>query len=324
VSVGVNLKALAIIPCYNEEVSIGLTIRELKEKVPGIVIWVVDNDSTDATYRVAKKLGVRVLSCPVRGKGFAVRTAFSKIKNDFDVIFMVDGDHTYGIENIHEGFDLIVSGGYDMVVGHRVQVGDSQDVRSVHYRTGHVSGNRLFSVLFRVLFRTEISDTLSGWRVFSPGFVSSFSGGASGFELETELNAHLYLLRGSVATLPVSYRGRIEGSDSKLRTLPDGIKILTRLLFLFRTERPFFAYTLLGLPWFLLSAILISNVLKSYFESGLVPNFPSLIAGVGSFLVSILLWITGVLLSNQRILRRHIARISYSSGSYQIQREKRS
>lgn len=318
------MKALAIIPCYNEEVSIGSTIKELKEKVPGITIWVVDNNSTDSTSDVAKKSGVRVLSCPVRGKGFAVRTAFSKIKNDFDVIFMIDGDHTYGIENIHKGFDLIISGGYDMVVGHRVQVGDAKEVRTVHYRKGHASGNKLFSILFRVLFGTEISDTLSGWRVFSPGFVSSFSGGASGFELETELNAHLYLLKGSVTTLPVSYKGRIQGSDSKLRTLPDGIRILSRLFFLFRTERPLFAYTLLGFPWFALSAILIGNVLESYFEAGLVPNFPSLIAGVGSFLVSILLWVTGILLSNQRILRRHIARISYSTGSNLISTEKRS
>jgi hypothetical protein len=175
-----------------------------------------------------------------------------------------------------------------------------------------MKGNALLSGIFKTLFGIEIKDTLSGWRCFSPGFVRSFPGGASGFELETELNAHAFLINGALICIDVGYRGRIEGASSKLNTTKDGIKILRRLLFLFRTERPLVAYTALGIPWFILSLILIKNVLENYFELNLIPNFPSLIAGVGSFIASVLLWTTGMLLANQRITRASIARYRYT------------
>ena len=306
------MKVLALIPCHNEELSIGLTIGEIRSYLPEIEIWVIDNGSTDDTGVFARELGARVIKCPTLGKGYAIRSAFSKVRNDFDAIFMVDGDHTYSIENINLAIEAIVNDGFDMVVGTRVQEDWNSATRGHHYRRGHTSGNILLTRIFKILFGIEIKDTLSGWRCFSPGFVRSFPGGASGFELETELNAHIFLIKGAFKSLDVGYRGRVEGANSKLHTVKDGLRILRRLLFLFRTERPLIAYTALGLPWLALSLILIRNVLENYFTLGLIPNFPSLIAGVGSFIASVLLWTTGMLLANQRITRASIARYQYS------------
>ncbi len=306
------MKALAIIPCYNEALSISATIEEIKLFAKDIEIWVVDNNSTDGTGSIAKSLGARVLHCPTAGKGYAVRQAFSEVTEDFDVIFMVDGDHTYDVTNIQIAFHSVITDGYDMVIGRRIQSNQAPGDRDAPYRAGHATGNKALSLLFKFLFKISIPDTLSGWRCFSPGFVRSFTSGASGFELETELNAHLFLIKGSVKSINVGYKGRLEGSHSKLNTYSDGIRILRRILFLFRTERPMMAYTLLGTPWFILSVILIRNVLETYFNSRSIPNFPSLIAGVGSFLASILLWTTGLILSNQRISRAALARHFYA------------
>jgi glycosyltransferase involved in cell wall biosynthesis len=305
------LKALAIVPCHNEALSISGTIEEIRLFAQDIEIWVIDNNSADATGSIAKSLGARVLHCPTVGKGYAVRQAFAAVTEDFDVIFMVDGDHTYDVANIQSAFDSVITDGYDMVIGRRIHSNQAQGDRDSPYRAGHTIGNKALSLLFKCLFKIDIPDTLSGWRCFSPGFVRSFTGGASGFELETELNAHLFLIKGSVKSINVGYKGRIEGSHSKLNTYSDGIRILRRILFLFRTERPMMAYTLLGIPWFVLSTILIRNVLETYFNTKTIPNFPSLIAGVGSFLASILLWTTGLILSNQRISRAALARYFY-------------
>lgn len=307
-----KIRSLAVIPCLNEEVSIGLTISEIRSVVSDMEIWVVDNGSSDQTCKIANDHGARVLKCPTKGKGYAVRFAFSKIQNNYDVIFMIDGDHTYGVENLNIAINEIVQEGYDMVVGKRVEEKVESPDRTQQYRNGHVGGNYFLSFIFKTLFGFEITDSLSGWRCFSPGFVRSFPGGASGFELETELNAHLYLIHGSVKSVDVGYRGRIIGSSSKLHTFRDGLKILRRLLFLFRTEKPLLAYTSIGIPWLILSLFLIRNVLENYFQLQTIPNFPSLIAGVGSFIAAILLWATGMLLANQRITRASIARYLYS------------
>jgi glycosyltransferase involved in cell wall biosynthesis len=311
------LKALAIIPCYNEAMSIGETIEEIRKFTQDVEIWVIDNSSSDGTRSIAESKGALVLHCPTRGKGYAIRQAFSKVNSDFEVIFMVDGDHTYDIANIQSGFHAVVVDKYDMVIGRRIQMNQTLGERGAHYRVGHVTGNKVLSLLFKFLFKIDIPDTLSGWRCFSPGFVRSFAGGASGFELETELNAHIFLIKGSIKSIEVGYKGRIEGSHSKLNTYRDGARILRRIFYLFRTERPMLAYTLLGAPWFALSVVLIRNVLENYFYTETIPNFPSLIAGVGSFLVSILLWTTGLILTDQRILRESLARYFYRETSKQ-------
>lgn len=311
------MKVVAIIPCFNEELSIANTIRSIRSANNKLEIIVVDNGSTDNTVLIAKKLGARVLREPKKGKGFAVRRAFANLPKEAEIVFIVDGDDTYGIENLGKAIKLVLVDGYDMVVGARKTVNSNDSTRKAEFRIGHSFGNLILSYVFRKLFKIDIVDTLSGWRVLSRSFVDSFPGGDSAFEIEAELNAHAFTLSAAVCEVPVDYIGRLDGSNSKLRTYRDGWLILRRNFRLYKSERPMLAYSLLSTPWILISAILLIRVLNTYFETGLVPQFPSLIAAVGGFIVSCNLWVTGMILERVRLQRVALARFAYSrSKSY--------
>ena len=289
-------KNLAIIPCLNEELSIAETIRDIKEIVPEIEIWVVNNKSSDKTAEVARAAGAQIINCEQSGKGFAMRKAFSLIDSSYQTIFMVDGDATYSVSSLPQAMRMISDDGFDMVIGKRVKGEGNGKDRLAEYRIGHKSGNKFLSFMFRVLFNMKISDIFSGWRVFSPGFIKSFMGGNSGFEIEAELNTHAYVLSAAVREIPVQYFGRKIGSKSKLNTYSDGFRIIRKQLELFRNEKPLL-------------------VLNDYLETGLVPRFPSLIAATGMFILAGLLWIAGVILERVRALRVYQARAIYSQYS---------
>jgi len=308
-----DLKILVILPCHNEAASISQTIEDVRHNIPSADIWVVDNVSTDETVEIARRLDVVVFSEPVLGKGFAIRNAFSRVgPGEYDAIFMTDGDDTYSLGNFNTALKMIIKDGFDMVIGERIPQKFDSDSRRVPFRRGHQLGNILLSKVHEILFGIKIQDTLSGWRLMSPAFVGSFSGGATGFEIESELNAHCYTLKCKCGSVPVKYVGRKLGSDSKLNTYSDGLRILRRLLSLFRSERPLVAYILLSLPWLVGSLFLIRNVLANYFELHLIPNFPSLIAGVSGLTIAILLFVTGVLLENVRLQRVQAARFQFA------------
>jgi len=306
------MRIAVILPCFNEEVAIGSTISEVKQCLPTADIYVIDNGSTDSTVEKALAFGVKVILEPQKGKGFAVRRAFSLLCDDYDTFLMVDGDSTYGLENVQEAVNLVSTHGYDMVVGTRVMNDDHSVLRAEHFRLGHKFGNRILSGLFRSLFKLPISDTLSGYRVFSQGFVKSFSGGASGFEIEAELNAHAFLISAAVTELPVTYRGRLDGSTSKLNTYRDGSKIFKSNFKYFRNERPLLAFSLLAAPWALMSFGLVLRAIRDYLKTNLVHNFPSLIAGVGAFIIACNLYVTGMILERIRLQRAAIARYEYN------------
>jgi glycosyltransferase involved in cell wall biosynthesis len=304
-----KIKSLAIIPCLNEEISIVETINEIKRVVPEIEIWVVDNKCTDKTSELAKSAGARIVK-------FAMRKAFSLIDRSYQVIFMVDGDATYSIDSLPEAIKKITSEGLDMVIGKRIETNEIEIDRLDKYRIGHKIGNRILSFMFRFLFNIQMSDVFSGWRVFSPGFVKSFTGGDSGFEIEAELNTHAFVLSAAVSEIPVQYYGRKVGSKSKLRTFSDGSKIIRKQL---RNEKPLHAFTLLSTPWLLTSGWLFNSVLNEFLDTGLVPRFPSLIAATGMFILAGLLWIAGVILERVRLLRVYQARTIYSQFSNLIE-----
>ena len=303
-----------ILPCLNEELAIGPTIEAIREIAPTARILVVDNGSSDRTVEIAAALGADVLHEPKKGKGFAFRRGISNLDRDCKYVFMVDGDDTYEVKNIHKGIDFI-DRGYDMVVGVREEAVDQETDRSLHYRRGHKSGNQLLTLAYRKLFGITLSDTLSGWRLMSRGYVDSFSGGATGFEIEAELNVHAYTLTAAVIEIPIAYKGRPEGSYSKLNTFKDGWAILRRNLALYKSERPAVAYSLLASPWLLISLVLGVRVGRTYLETQLVPQFPSLIVGITTFIVAGNLWVTGMILEHVRLNRVQIARNLYKKNS---------
>lgn len=308
----VSNDVLVIIPALNEEVAISATIQAIRLQLPDSRILVIDNGSTDNTAMVARDLGAEVLFEPQKGKGFAVRRGFRALDARTRVVVMTDGDDTYGCEKLPIAVQDVQNNGVDMVVGTRLPI-DSSNTRKPVYKRGHTLGNLFFTWISKVLHPVGIEDSLSGWRVMSRGFVKSFAGGATGFEIEAELNAHAYIIRASVSNIEVDYRGRSENSHSKLNTYSDGIKILKMNLALFRNNRPQLAFTLLGIPWLLISTILVSRPVFQYFETGLVKQFPSLIAGVGSFIVSALLIITGMILQRVKLIRSAIAHYQYQN-----------
>ena len=305
-------KILILIPCHNESISIPLTIKRCFENIPDAEIVVIDNASSDDTAEVAKRHGVRVIFEPNQGKGFAVRRGFSELKSHHEAILMIDGDDTYGLENFVEGLKLIGQG-HDMVIGRRIKFHEDElATGGGHYRRGHQLGNAAFSRLFKLFFGIQITDPLSGWRLMNPKFVKSFSHTSGGFEIETELNAHAFLLKSAIKEIEVNYFSRVEGSNSKLSTYRDGLKILRRNLKLFRSEKPATAFSILALPWLILSSVIITQGIVGYWQTDLVPKFPRLVAAFTLFIVSSLLWVTGMILDRIRLNREVLVRYEYS------------
>jgi glycosyltransferase involved in cell wall biosynthesis len=304
-------KVLVVIPCYNEEISIGHTISEVKKHVRNSEVWVVDNCSKDKTAEVAQLGGARVINCPIPGKGFAVRAAFVQNIQNFDAILMIDGDDTYDLSNFEESLRAVVEEGYDMVVGERTEMTAGQAIPGESYRPLHSFGNLLFSRSFKIMFGVTINDVLSGYRLMSVPFVKSFAGGASKFQLETELNVHAYLIGAAVYNQKIGYRGRHEGSESKLNTFSDGLSIAKMQMKLFRSKKPLYYYSLTAIPWTVASLFFLKRALNVYLSLHTVPNFPSLIAGIGSFSVGVILLATGLILDKVRVIRVNMARYFY-------------
>jgi glycosyltransferase involved in cell wall biosynthesis len=306
---------LIIIPCFNEELTIRKTIERCKDFGGVIELIVIDNASTDRTSEIARSAGASVFFEPRSGKGFAALRGFRELSPRHHAVLMIDGDDTYGLEILDEAISYI-SKGYDMVIGQRKSfLPKGSDFTDSHYRRGHQFGNLILSKLFSTFFGLKINDTLSGWRLMSPGFVRSFNQIQGGFEIETELNAHAYLMKSAIKELEVNYFTRIEGSNSKLSTYKDGLKILRRNLKLFRSERPYTAFSLLALPGFVVSFLLTTIGLIQYWNLGLVPHFPRLVAGFTLFTVSSQLWVAGMILERIRLNREIIVRFEHDRSS---------
>ena len=304
-------KCYVILPALNEATSIKSTIDSIIKIIPKSNVIVVDKGSTDETLRIVNSLGINIYKEPKVGKGFAVRRGFNNIPKDAEAIFLVDADDTYSVDSLKMGIDLVINQNVDMVVGTRILSSNSTDNRKPVFKKGHSLGNLILSFLSNALYPVGIEDALSGWRIFSPAFIRSFPGGATGFEIEAELNAHAYLLQVQVRNIPVEYQGREFQSNSKLRTYSDGFKILRMNLRIFRNDRPQLAFSLISAPWVLISFAFIGRAVNGYLETGLVPQFPSLIVGIGAFITFGLLWVTGMILQRIKLIRSNLAQFAY-------------
>jgi glycosyltransferase involved in cell wall biosynthesis len=293
-------------------------IQQIQSVSLGIEILVVDNSSTDDSFAVASNLGVKVVREVKQGKGFAVKRGFLSLSQDCEVVVIVDTDDTYSLSKLSSAIELVIEHNYDMVVGNRIQNQSLEDNRISVFRRGHIAGNFIFSKLSQLLHPSGVVDSLSGFRVMSRNFVESFTGGASQFEIEAELNAHAAFIKVAVGNIDVGYKGRPTGSVSKLRTFRDGYKILLMNFKIFRTYRPKIAYSLLAFFWLVLSLILGYKPIFEYFDTGLVPRIPSLIAAVGALIASIQLWNTGVILERVNVAHLSQARDMYKKGGRKI------
>ncbi len=256
------LSIAAIIPCHNEEAAIGQVIADLRSAVPEMVIYVYDNASTDRTVEVATAAGALVRHEHTKGKGNVVRRAFADV--DADVYVLIDGDDTYAARDLPAMIDALRSGPYDHVLGVR------NETETGAYRPGHALGNKGFNWLVGSVFKSPVSDMLSGYRVFSRRFVKSFPALSREFEIETELTVHAMSLRVPQIEVPVGFKDRPEGSESKLRTYHDGFRILSLIVGLIRHERPLLFYGILGLLLAFVGLLVGTPVVIEFFETGLV------------------------------------------------------
>jgi glycosyltransferase involved in cell wall biosynthesis len=298
---------LVLLPAFNEEITIKTTIQNIKKALPTAEILVVDNASADRTAEIALATGAVVLKEPRQGKGFAVQKGFDyMIAKNIDCCFLVDADDTYGLDSVNKAIESVLYDGIDMVIGTReakVSIEGDLSARQSHFRPGHRLGNQLFIFLHRLLLGGKIEDVLSGWRVLNRKFVASFPGGSEGFEIESKLNSHATAINASILNVKVDYKGRPEGSHSKLNTYSDGYRILRSTIRSFKDDRPFLAFSLFSAPWFMVTIWLVYLPFKTYFEIGLVPNLPRLVTGVGTFLIATLLWVTGMIIERVRRVR---------------------
>ncbi len=295
-------RVAVLVPCYNEELTVAEVVSGMRAALPDADIYVFDNQSTDATAQRAREAGAIVRSVKLRGKGNVVRRQFADI--EADVYLMVDGDATYHAPSAPLLVQQVLDGN-DMVVGLR----EATDERA--YRRGHAWGNIMLTTFLSRLFGRACRDILSGYRGFSRRFVKSFPMQSAGFEIETELTVHALELRMPVAEVATPYAERPDGSVSKLNTWGDGFRILGTMLKLFAAERPLAFYGIVGGLVGLLAAALLVPVLLTYFETGLVPRFPTLILASALMVLSTLLVTVGLILDVVTRGRREMKTLAY-------------
>lgn len=294
-----------LIPCFNEEQTIGDVVQRFKAALPEATVYVYDNNSRDLTALRARAAGAVVVRETRQGKGHVVRRMFADI--DADIFVMSDGDGTYAPEDATALVNALVTERADMVVGTR------RGVEADAGRAGHAFGNRVFNRLYRRLFGADFSDIFSGYRAFSRRFVKSFPAVSGGFEIETEMSVHASQLMLPVVEIALDYGRRPEGSVSKLSTWRDGGKILWTFALLAKETRPLRFFGTLAALFLVSSLALMSPVLLEYAATGLVPRMPTWMLSIALSIFAMLMAATGLVLDSVARMRTEQKRMAYLS-----------
>ena len=284
-------KIAILIPCYNESKTIAKVVTDWKRELPEAVIYVYDNNSTDNTAELAREAGAIVRHEYQQGKGNVVRRMFREI--DAQCYIMIDGDDTYPAEYGRQMVELILNKEADMVVGDRL----SSTYFEENKRPFHNFGNSLVRKAINQLFQTNIRDIMTGYRAFSYLFVKSFPVLSKGFEIETEMSIHAVEKNMRIENVIIEYRDRPEGSESKLNTYSDGIKVLRTIFRLYKNYRPLGFFGGIAAILILVSAAMFVPILIKFIHTGLVPNFPTLIVSGFIAVAAILSWFSGLILA---------------------------
>ena len=281
-------KMAVLIPCYNESKTIEKVVNDYRKALPEAVIDVQDNNSTDNTAEIAEKAGAVVRHEYQQGKGNVIRRMFREI--DAECYIMVDGDDTYPAEYGRKMTDMVLNKHVDMVVGDRL----SSTYFEENKRPFHNFGNSLVRWSINALFKSDIKDIMTGYRAFSYQFVKTFPVLSRGFEIETEMSIHALDKNLYVENLVIEYRDRPAGSESKLNTYSDGIKVLKTIARLFKNYKPLNFFGIIAFILFVLALIFFIPVLYAYIQTGLVKNFPTLIVCGFTVIAAILSLFSGL------------------------------
>jgi glycosyltransferase involved in cell wall biosynthesis len=294
-----------MIPCLNEEAAIHKVIADFRAALPDALIFVYDNGSTDQTARVAAQAGAIVRTEPLKGKGHVMRRMFADV--EADIYILVDGDDTYDAASAPALVERLQRECLDMVNGAR------EEKSELAYRPGHRFGNRMLTGLVATFFGERFDDMLSGYRFMSRRFVKSFPALASGFEIETELTVHALQLNMPIAEVKTPYRERPAQSKSKLRTIPDGIRIVRLIARLIREERPLEFFSTIAAFLAAMAVVLAVPVVTEYLRTGLVPRLPTAVLATGLMLLSFLSITCGLVLATVTRGRIEAKRLQYLS-----------
>lgn len=285
------MKTAVLIPCYNEAKTIGRVVADFKEKMPHADIYVYDNNSTDNTAELAEQAGAIVRYEHKQGKGNVVRTMFREV--DADCYVMVDGDDIYPADFGPRLEQLVLSGKADMAVGDRL----SSTYFTENKRPFHNFGNVLVRRMINFLFRAKLNDIMTGARAFSKDFVKSFPVISKGFEIETEMTIFALDNNFAIKEVPIAYQDRPQGSESKLNTYSDGLKVLKTIVNLFKDTKPLAFFSILSLILLLISFGFFLPILIQFVQTGIVDKFPTLIVISALTVIALLNFFCGVILS---------------------------
>lgn len=285
------MKTAVLIPCYNEAKTIGKVVTDFKEKMPHADIYVYDNNSTDNTAEIAEEAGAIVRYEHKQGKGNVVRTMFREVEADCYV--MVDGDDTYPADFGPQLEKLVLSGRADMAVGDRL----SSTYFTENKRPFHNFGNVLVRRMINFLFRAKLNDIMTGARAFSWNFVKSYPVISKGFEIETEMTIFALDNNFAIVEEPIAYQDRPQGSESKLNTYSDGLKVLKTIFNLFKDTKPMAFFSIISLILLLISFGFFLPILIQFFQTGIVDKFPTLIVISALAVIALLNFFCGVILS---------------------------
>ena len=284
-------KIAVLIPCYNEEKTIGKVVSDFKAVLPEAVIYVYDNRSTDNTAKIAAQAGAVVRREYVQGKGNVIRRMFREI--DAQCYIMADGDDTYPAEFAPEMAKLVLEKKVDMVVGDRL----SSTYFTENKRPFHNFGNSIVRKSINALFGSDIKDVMTGYRAFGYNFVKTYPVLSHGFEIETDMTIHAVDKNMLVENVIIDYRDRPDGSESKLNTYSDGFKVMRTILKLYKDYKPLRFFSVIAAVLIILALIFFIPVLIEYIETGLVPNFPTLIVCGFCVTAALMSYFSGLILS---------------------------
>lgn len=294
---GRSFEIAVLIPCFNEAPTIASVVADFRRVLPDATVYVYDNNSTDGSAALAREAGALIVPEYRQGKGHVVRSMFRDI--DADCYVMVDGDDTYPAEDAASMVEIVRDGRADMVIGDRL----SSTYFAENSRRFHGIGNRLVRSLVNRLFSSDVRDIMTGCRCFSRRFVKAFPVTSRGFEIETEMTIHALDKRFLIREVPVKYRDRVDGSQSKLNTYSDGMKVLGTLFRLYRDYRPMSFFGAVAVVLLVASAALFVGPLTDYLRTGLVPRIPSLVVSIALGISSMLSLVCGVILES---IRTHV------------------
>jgi len=309
-----NLRTAVLIPCFNEEHTVGVVINNFRKALPEAEIYVYDNNSNDLTCAVAKAAGAIVRRELYQGKGNVVRRMFADI--EADIYVLVDGDATYDASAAPLMVATLCKKNLEYVNGAR------RAISANAYRAGHAFGNKILTGLVRKIFGAQFADMLSGYKIFSRAFVKSFPALSNGFEIETELTVHALELRLPCEEVVINYGERPEGSISKLNTFRDGWRILKQIVVLVKNERPMLFFGGVGIFSILCATGIALPLLTTYLKTGLVPRLPTAILATGLVIVGLQSISTGILLDTVTRGRRELKRIAFLNAKSQSRNER--